>query len=359
MNQGTSQQFTATGTFSLGGVQNVSALVVGGGSAPSFANQTSCVGAGTSVACPALATTTGQAIVVYERAGSAVTLGTPTDTQGDTFTAAMAQLTFGSSANRSGRVYYSLNVTGNAANAVTCNSASATITCLYRIYSGIATSAAVDGTPTAVANAFSNSCTSTGVTTANATDALILFCDDATSGLTFSAPTGYGNLFGDASGVAAGTDQITSATGTYSPVATYSGAGHQNGTFFLALEGASSTTGWTATDLSGSQVATVNGSGLVQGNNIGTSTIKAAIGAVNGTVVVTVQTSTGGTVTISPANPQASPGKTVQFTASQGGQTLSGCTWSSSNNSFATIGASSGLATAVAVGQVTITASCP
>lgn len=121
-------------------------------------------------------------------------------------------------------------------------------------------------------------------------------------------------------------------------------------------------------------VATVNSSGLATAVGAGTTTITASAagyaGPVSSSAIVTVTGSTGGvaggsvvSIAIIPGSQSVSaPGQTGQFLAI--GTTSSGATvnlagqvvWSSSSTAIATIGAASGLATAVGQGSTTITA---
>ncbi|MGH7462393.1 MAG: Ig-like domain-containing protein, partial [Longimicrobiales bacterium] len=118
---------------------------------------------------------------------------------------------------------------------------------------------------------------------------------------------------------------------------------------------------------SNTAIATVNASGLVTGVAAGTATITATSEGRTGTATVTVTApppppppAPVATVTVSPANPSVQAGGSVQLTATlrdASNNILTGrvVTWSSSNNSIATVNAS-GLVTAVATGSATITA---
>lgn len=121
-------------------------------------------------------------------------------------------------------------------------------------------------------------------------------------------------------------------------------------------------------------IATVNSTGLATAVSAGTTTITATMkgftGVISATATVTVTGTGSGNVgggiaslvIIPGAQSVAAPGQTSQFMAL--GTTSSGATidltqfvaWKSSSSQIATIGASTGLATAVAQGTVTITA---
>lgn len=123
-------------------------------------------------------------------------------------------------------------------------------------------------------------------------------------------------------------------------------------------------------------VATVSGSGVVTAVGAGTATIVASATGFNGPVsssaTITVTATSGGSggtasgavasIAITPGAQSVSPTQTTQFiaigtTSSGATEDLTGqVTWSSSAQQIATIGATTGLATAVTPGSVTITA---
>jgi uncharacterized protein YjdB len=125
---------------------------------------------------------------------------------------------------------------------------------------------------------------------------------------------------------------------------------------------------------SNTSVATVNSSGLATGVGAGTTTITASAAAFNGptssSATLAVTSSGGGvaggsivSILIIPGSQTVTaPGQTSQFIAI--GTTSSGATvnvssqvaWGSSSTAIATIGATTGLATAVGQGSTTITA---
>jgi len=114
---------------------------------------------------------------------------------------------------------------------------------------------------------------------------------------------------------------------------------------------------WSSTNTT---VATVNGTGLVQGATAGSATITATSEGQSGTSAVTVTVAPVATVTVSPAAAAIQPGQTVQLTATTkdaNGNILTGrtVTWVSNSNAAATV-SSSGLVTGVATGTALITA---
>jgi len=121
---------------------------------------------------------------------------------------------------------------------------------------------------------------------------------------------------------------------------------------------------WSA---SPSNVATISNTGLLTGGALGTATVKAQSGSVIASTGVTVANKTVTSVTISPTMQtlSLSTAPTVQFTAtatysdSTTGVVTTTATWSSSDSSKVSISNTSpnnGLATAVATGTSSITA---
>ncbi len=141
-----------------------------------------------------------------------------------------------------------------------------------------------------------------------------------------------------------GTQQFT-ATGTYSDGSTAN---------------ISSTASWTSAS---STIAGISSSGMVTAAGAGSTTVTASLSGVSGTAAVTVTASTPtlSSIAVTPANPTVAVGATQQFTATgtySDGSTsniTSQVTWSSSSTADATI-SSSGVATGVAAGSSTITA---
>ena len=116
---------------------------------------------------------------------------------------------------------------------------------------------------------------------------------------------------------------------------------------------------------SSSGVATIGvGSGLARGIGAGSTQIKATLGSVSSPAVpLTVTSATLRSIAVSPATATIAQGTSLQFTAigtfSDGSQqdVSSAVAWASSKDSVATIDASSGVATGVAAGTTSITAS--
>jgi hypothetical protein len=107
--------------------------------------------------------------------------------------------------------------------------------------------------------------------------------------------------------------------------------------------------------------ATINAAGLATAVAVGSSTISATSGSVSGSTTLTVTAATLKSIAVTPANPSATVGTMVQFTATgtysdNSVKNITGSvTWASATRATATINAA-GLATAVAVGSSTISA---
>ena len=108
-------------------------------------------------------------------------------------------------------------------------------------------------------------------------------------------------------------------------------------------------------------VATISSNGVATGIAAGQTTISATAGSVNASALLTVTSATLVSIAVSPGTPSIPSGTTQQFSATgrfsdSSTQDLSTqVTWSSSNTAVATIN-TSGLASSIAPGQVTITA---
>jgi uncharacterized protein YjdB len=145
------------------------------------------------------------------------------------------------------------------------------------------------------------------------------------------------------SSMAVGTTKQFTATGTFSD---------------------SSTQDITASVLWGSSsaaTATINNQGAATSIATGTSTITATLGSVSGSTLLTVSTAHLTSITISPANPRIAKGTLLRFTATgnfSDGSTatnLSGLSWKSSKPNIASI-RSSGVVHGKKSGSVTISA---
>lgn len=120
---------------------------------------------------------------------------------------------------------------------------------------------------------------------------------------------------------------------------------------------------WASSNVTIATVSNVSGSqGLAQSATNGVTTISATLGSIVGTTTLTVTPATLISIAVTPANPSVTAGLTEQFAAtgtySDGStQNLTNLTmWTSSATTLATI-ASSGLATSLTAGTSTISAS--
>ena len=133
--------------------------------------------------------------------------------------------------------------------------------------------------------------------------------------------------------------------------------GHYNNATTLDI---TSQVTWSSATTSAAIVGSTTG--IVSGIASGTSTITATFGSISGSATLSVTTATLQSIsTITPAKPSCVPSSTIQLSAtgsfSDGSSYVlpAGLTWSSSTSSIATV-YSSGLATCVALGTSTITA---
>lgn len=149
----------------------------------------------------------------------------------------------------------------------------------------------------------------------------------------------------------AGQQLAISTTRQYTATGSYS-----NGT----TPNITATVTWASSDTA---VATISAQGIVTTIAAGTTTISATLGVVTGDTTLTVVSAapTPQSITVTPANPTVAPGATQQFTATANYADTSTLdvtgqvTWSSGTTSVATI-STAGLASGVAVGASTITA---
>jgi len=313
--KGTTQQFTATGTYTDGSTQDLTssttwassntavASVNASGLASGAAQGTSQISATVGGATGSTTLTVGPAVLV----SIAVTPANPTIAQGTTqqFTAT-GNYSDGSM----------LDVT-SAATWVSSNTSVATIT------SGALASGAAQGT-TQISAALGAVTGSTALTVGPTVLVSIA--------ITPANPS-----------IAKGTTQQFAATGTYTDGSTQT---------------LTSTATWAS---SNSAVATIAAGGLASGAGQGTSQVSATSGGVTGSTTLTVGPPTLVSIAVTPATPSIPKGSTQQFTATgtyTDASTLdvtASVTWASSNTAAATISAA-GLATGVAQGSSQVSA---
>ncbi len=145
--------------------------------------------------------------------------------------------------------------------------------------------------------------------------------------------------------IAAGTTQPFTATGTFSDG---------------SIQNLTASVSWSS---SAPSVASIAAGGVANGIVPGQATITATAGSVSNSTTLTVTPAALSAITITPANPTIAAGTTQSFTATglfSDGSTqdlTASVSWSSSAPSVATINVSGGLATGLAPGQTTVTAS--
>src|SRR5271165_5629261 len=152
---------------------------------------------------------------------------------------------------------------------------------------------------------------------------------NGTTGLTVTAPVLVSIAVTPVNpSIAAGTQQQFTATGTYSDG---------------SKQDLTSSATWTS---SAPAVATISGSGLATAVAVGSTTIQAASGSINGSTGLTVTAPVLVSIAVTPVNPSIAAGKQQQFTAtgtySDGSHQdlTSSATWTSSAPAVATISGS-------------------
>jgi uncharacterized protein YjdB len=399
--KGTTQQFTATGTFSDNSTQNLTGSVTwtsqtGGVAAITAGGLASGVVAGTSKIQAASGGVSGSTTLTVTSAtlvSVAVTPANPSIAKGKTeqFTATGT---------------FSDNSTQNLTGSVTWTSQTTSVVTITAggLATGVATGAsqiqaasgAVDGStnltvtaPTLVSIAvtpanpsiakgkteqftatgtFSDSSTQNLTSTATWSSVTTTVATIAAGGLATAVAAGTSKIEATSAGISGSTIlTVTSAT-LVSIAVTPANPSIANGTKeqFTATgtfsdsstQNLTSTATWSSVTTT---VATIAAGGLATAVGTGTSTIKAVSVGITGSTTLTVTAATLVSIAVTPANPSIANGKTEQFTATgkfsdNSTQNLtSTATWSSVTTTVATI-AASGLATAVAAGTSKIEA---
>jgi concanavalin A-like lectin/glucanase superfamily protein/Big-like domain-containing protein/ASPM-SPD-2-Hydin domain-containing protein len=314
---GTTQAFTATGTFSDGSTQNLTASVSWSSSAPSVA----------SIAAGGLAngTAAGQTTIAATAdsvSGSTVLTVTPATLSTITVAPVNPTIASGTTQSFTATGFFSDGSTQNLTTSVTWSSSTSVATINT---SGVATGLAPgQATITASLGSVSNSAVLT-VTTAVLTSIAVNPVNPS---------------------VFVGSAQQFTATGTYSDNST---------------QDLTNSATWTS---SNTNIASISATGLASSLAVGTTTIGATVLTVSGSTTLTVTLSPPPlqSISVTPANPSVAIGQNQQFVATgvyADGSTqdlTSSVSWNSSTPSAATINAS-GLAIGLATGQTTITAS--
>jgi hypothetical protein len=316
--KGTTQQFTATGTYSDTSTQNLTSTVTWSSTNTAVATFSSSAGLATGVAT---GTTTIQASYNSINGSTGLTVTAPVLVS-IAVTPANGAIVEGTTQQFTATGTYSDSSTLNLTGSVTWSSSN-----------------------TAVATFSSSAGLATGVAPGTTTITATLGSISGSTGLTVTATLVSIAVTPANPSIPSGTTQQFTATGTYSDSST--------------LNITNSVT-WSSSSTS---VATIiSSSGLATGVATGSTTIKAISGSISGTTSLTVTVPVLVSITVTPANSTIVGGTTQQFTATgtySDGSTLNLTTvaaWTSSNTAVATIISSSGLATGVAAGSTTIQA---
>ncbi len=313
INVGSTEQFTATGTYSNGTTKNLTTSASWSSSNTSIAT----VGIHTGLATGIAAGTT-------------------------TITATSGKIT-GSAALTVAPVLISISITPSIASIAAGYTQQFTATGTYSDGSTQNLTATARWMSSASSVATVSGGLATGVAQGTATITATSGTINGSAPLTVSAAVLTSISVSPASpSIAAGTTQQFTATGNYSDGST------QNLT---------STATWSSSQTS---VATVAAGGLAIGVDAGTSTITATSGSITGTTVLTVSQAVLVSIAVTPVNPLFALGTSLQLAATgtySDGSTLdltATAAWSSANSSVATV-SGSGAAGSVAVGSASIT----
>ncbi len=321
--KGTTQQLIATGTFSDNTTQDLSTQATWNSSNTSAAT----------ISSSGLATAVGAGSTLVSAtmggiAGSDALTVTPATLLSISVTPTNPSMAKGTALQFAATGIYSDNTTQNLTTSVSWSSSSTGVATINA--SGLSVSAA------------------TGVTTISATLGTIsgsttLTVTQATLSSISITPVNPSN--------AKGTTRQFTATGTYSDGTT------QNLTASVTW-GSANTTVATVSNAAGSK-------GVASCLAAGTSTISATLGTISSSTTLTVTQATLLSISVTPANPSIASGTVQQFAATgtyTDGTTqvlTAAVTWNTSNAAVATISnaaGSNGLATSVAAGTATITA---
>ncbi len=324
---GTSEQLIATGDFSDGTTQNLTAFVSWVSSAPSLATVSDApgsqglvtgIGVGSATITATLGGVSGATTVTVTSAvltSIAVTPANPSIANGTT-----AQLTATGT--------FSDGTTQDLILASWISSSDTIATVANTGSPGLVTGTGI-GSATITATRGNVS----GSTTVTVTSVVLI-------GITITPPN---------FAIATGTSEQLIATGDFSDGTT------QNLTAFVNWVSSAPTLA-TVSNASGSE-------GLVTGTGAGSATITATLGGVSGTTTVTVTAAVLTSIAVSPTNPSIAQGTSLQLTAtgtfSDGTtQDLILASWTSSSDTIATVAntGSPGLVTGTGIGSATITA---
>jgi uncharacterized protein YjdB len=329
--KGTTQQFTATGSYTDASTQDLTTAVTWSSS--------------------------DTAVATISNAAGSEGLATGADVGPSTITATSGAVSGSTTLTISAATLVSIDVTPALPGIAKGTTQQFTATGVYTDAStqDLTTAVTWSSSDTAVAT-ISNAAGSEGLATgADVGSSTITATSGAVSGsttLTVTAATLVSIDVTPASpGIAKGTTQQFTATGVYTDAST---------------QDLTTAVTWSSSDTAVATISNAAGSeGLATGADVGSSTITATSGAVSGSTTLTVTAATLVSIDVTPASPGIAKGTTQQFTAT-GSYTdastqdlTTAVTWSSSDTAVATISnaaGSEGLATGADVGSSTITA---
>ncbi len=315
---GTSQQFTATGTYTDNSTQDLTSVVTWSTSAATVAIISNGVGSYGLLTSAGQGTTTVTATLGSVSSSTNLTVAGPALVS-ITIAPAGSSIPLGTSQQ--------FNATGTYTDGSTQNLTASAAWASDSPAVAPVTAGLVNGTAMGTANISATSGTVTSSVSVAVTAPLLLSI--SVTPATASVPAGESQLF--------------TATGTYS-----------NG----STQNLTSSVAWTS---SSSSVSTISSAGLATAVTQGAVTITATLGTISGSGTLTVTAAVLTSISITPAGASVPAGESQQFTATgtySNGSTqnlTSSAAWTSSSSSVSTI-SSAGLATAVTQGAVTITA---
>ncbi|MGA2740107.1 MAG: Ig-like domain-containing protein [Bryobacteraceae bacterium] len=316
---GTTQQFTATGTYSDGSTQNLTSTVNWTSSLTSIALiGSSGLATGVGIGTATITATSGSIT-----ASATLTVGQPVLVS-IAVTPLNPSFALGTTEQFTATGTYSDGSTLNLTNAVTWSTADSTIAKVSA--QGLATSVAVGSTSIAATSGAIS-----GSSTLTVTPAILV-----SIAVTPAIPT-----------IPLGTTQQFTATGTYTDG---------------SMQNITDTVQWSSDTATVAMISNAAGSqGVASSAGQGTATISASAGTVTGSTMLTVTSAALVSLAVTPATPSLALGTSQQFTATgtfSDGSTqnlTSTASWSSDTLSTATIN-NTGLASSVGIGTATITA---
>jgi hypothetical protein len=324
---GTTQQFTATGTYTDGSTHNITTTVAWSSSSPTVATISNAAGtnglttsanAGQSTITATLGSVTGSTTLTVSAAALSSIALSPLN----------SSISLGSTQQFTATGTYTDGSTQNITTTVAWSSSSPTV-------ATISNAAGTNGLATSVGS---------GQTTITATQGSVTSSTTLTVNAAALSSIALSPLNPS---IGLGTTQQFTATGTYTDGST------QNITTTVA---------WSSSSPAVATISNAAGTnGLASSVNAGQSTITATLGSVTGSTTLTVNAAALSSIALSPLNSSIVLGTTQQFTATgtyTNGSTQdlsSSALWSSSDSTIFTVNAT-GLAASLTTGTATITA---